>query len=380
MSKDKNYYQLLGAIRDCSPEKTLEKAKQLYKKYGITRVANVTGLDQIGIYNAICVRPNSKSLSVSQGKGLTQINANVSAVMESIERWHAENLPKPELHGSYQTLSQSINLVNPVSLSDNYFDMSYINNLEVKWLKAHNLSNNSVAYVPYDYVSLDTTQSSLTGLLLGASSTGLASGNNYYEANCQALFEIIERHSHYLFEKTTSEEKKYNKIDLNSIQDPLNVNLINKFIGKNSSVSVWDMTSKLDIPAYYCIIQDNNPFTGLTYFSGKGCHFDKYIALSRALTEAAQSRLTIISGARDDLDDIFFDRQFTGDKYQNGKLAFEHRYFTYEANSKWIFNQLIKILNENSYSNIYCVNLTEETDIFSVVKIIIPQMHDVMRR
>ena len=34
---------------------------------------------------------------------------------------------------------------------------------------------------------------------------------------------------------------------------------------------------------------------------GAGCHPDPAVALSRALTEAAQSRLTYISGARDDL-------------------------------------------------------------------------------
>jgi ribosomal protein S12 methylthiotransferase accessory factor len=34
---------------------------------------------------------------------------------------------------------------------------------------------------------------------------------------------------------------------------------------------------------------------------GQGCHVDPAVALSRALTEAAQARLTVISGARDDL-------------------------------------------------------------------------------
>jgi YcaO-like protein with predicted kinase domain len=35
--------------------------------------------------------------------------------------------------------------------------------------------------------------------------------------------------------------------------------------------------------------------------AGAGCHPDKAIALCRALTEAAQSRLTAIAGSRDDL-------------------------------------------------------------------------------
>ncbi len=42
--------------------------------------------------------------------------------------------------------------------------------------------------------------------------------------------------------------------------------------------------------------------TRLGDFWGAGCHFDRDVALIRALTEAAQSRLTYIVGARDDLD------------------------------------------------------------------------------
>lgn len=36
-------------------------------------------------------------------------------------------------------------------------------------------------------------------------------------------------------------------------------------------------------------------------FGGSGCHTDPHIALARAITEAAQSRLTCIAGTRDDL-------------------------------------------------------------------------------
>lgn len=36
-------------------------------------------------------------------------------------------------------------------------------------------------------------------------------------------------------------------------------------------------------------------------FAGAGCHPDSAVALSRALTEAAQTRLNLIVGARDDL-------------------------------------------------------------------------------
>ncbi len=43
-------------------------------------------------------------------------------------------------------------------------------------------------------------------------------------------------------------------------------------------------------------------------FTGSGLHHDPNVALSRAITEAAQSRLTAISGAREDLPSVLYHR------------------------------------------------------------------------
>ena len=62
---------------------------------GITRVAVLTGLDVIGIPVAAAVRPNSRSVAVHQGKGVTLDAAKASAVMEAVECFHAENIALP---------------------------------------------------------------------------------------------------------------------------------------------------------------------------------------------------------------------------------------------------------------------------------------------
>ena len=48
-------------------------------RFGITRLANITGLDDIGLPVCMAVRPLSKGLSVSQGKGTDDVSAAVSA-------------------------------------------------------------------------------------------------------------------------------------------------------------------------------------------------------------------------------------------------------------------------------------------------------------
>ena len=74
-----------GTVRARDALETLAWVQPLLPRFGITRVANITGLDRIGIPVWISVRPHGRSLSVAQGKGLTPELAQASAVMESIE-------------------------------------------------------------------------------------------------------------------------------------------------------------------------------------------------------------------------------------------------------------------------------------------------------
>lgn len=54
----------------------------------------MTGLDIIGIPVWFAARPNSRGLSVSQGKGLVAEQARLSAIMEAIEGAVAEETRK----------------------------------------------------------------------------------------------------------------------------------------------------------------------------------------------------------------------------------------------------------------------------------------------
>ena len=81
-----------GTHRIRRPEETLKSTTPLLPVAGVTRIANVTGLDRIGIPVVMVVRPNARSVSVSQGKGITLAAAKASGVMESIEGHVAETV------------------------------------------------------------------------------------------------------------------------------------------------------------------------------------------------------------------------------------------------------------------------------------------------
>ena len=62
---------------------------------GITRVANLTGLDRTGIPVVMVCRPNARSSAVFNGKGIDIAAAKASALMEAAETWHAEHVRAP---------------------------------------------------------------------------------------------------------------------------------------------------------------------------------------------------------------------------------------------------------------------------------------------
>src|SRR5208282_3179889 len=78
--------------------------------------------------------------------------------------------------------------------------------------------------------------------------------------------------------------------------------LLAKYETADIAVRVWNLTSDIGIAAFLCHVAEKSAtYPGLRRFAGAGCHPDRTIALARALTEAAQIRLTYIAGIRDDL-------------------------------------------------------------------------------
>ena len=78
--------------RAVPPEETLRAAEAKLPAAGITRVADITDLDRIGIPVFSSIRPMADrgAISVYNGKGATPTEARVSAMMEGLERYSAE--------------------------------------------------------------------------------------------------------------------------------------------------------------------------------------------------------------------------------------------------------------------------------------------------
>jgi ribosomal protein S12 methylthiotransferase accessory factor len=133
---------------------------------------------------------------------------------------------------------------------------------------------------------------------------GLASGNSLGEAVLHGLCEVIERDALALWEVTNERTRVERRIDLTAVADPVVAALHSLLAGAGVRAVTWDVTSDIVVPTYEALIfeEDSDPLLnprGAAF--GAGCHPDPTVALARAITEAAQSRLTAIAGSRDDL-------------------------------------------------------------------------------
>jgi len=89
-------------------EETLARISPLRSSFGITRIANLTGLDRTGIPVVMVCRPNARSTAVFHGKGIDLAAAKASGLMEAIETWHAEHIQLPIRFASYAELGKQV--------------------------------------------------------------------------------------------------------------------------------------------------------------------------------------------------------------------------------------------------------------------------------
>lgn len=117
LSSCKKVYQQ-ETHRTRSPEETYEIVHPLISQAGITRVADITGLDRIGIPIFSCIRPGAAdgAISVYNGKGATEMAARVSAIMEGLERYSAEFHDRQCITSQYSIIRNEQRCLNPALL------------------------------------------------------------------------------------------------------------------------------------------------------------------------------------------------------------------------------------------------------------------------
>jgi YcaO-like protein with predicted kinase domain len=283
-----------GTYRTASPEQTWRRVRPMLSRFLISRVADITMLDEIGLPVHVAYRPVGRTFAVSIGIGLTMVQSRVSAVMESIEAWHAEN---PRLEIVCRSSAGDLGLPYDVRSLNLAVRSPLTDATVLDWVSGAGLLTGTRFLVPFETIYLDFTRGTTwADLLFRPSSNGLASGNAAIEATLHALLEIIERDCIDDFTRTRRTERRY--VDPASATHPDTVAIHRALRTAGCHIEVCDITNAIGVPCFSARIwAPDVP----QVFGGFGCHVDPHIAVGRAMTEAAQSRLALVSGARDDI-------------------------------------------------------------------------------
>jgi len=357
--------------RALSPEETLKRVEAKMPAAGITRVADITNLDRIGIPVFSSIRPMADrgAISVYNGKGATPVEAKVSAMMEGLERYSAEVQDRELMLSRFAELEGSA--IHPLSL---ILPAEADAEAEIPWVSGWDIMNDEEILVPANAVFHPLPSNYKR--LFRTNTSGLASGNEIEEAVFHGLAEVIERDAWAIVESTRNTGPIIEGID-----NGLAGTLLDKFKAALVDVYLRDITSDIGVPTCAATADDVKLRDPTLLTTGMGTHTCADVAVLRALTEVAQSRLTQIHGAREDTTLADFRKQIG---YDRTKRLNKH---WFEASEKKNFSEIVSYdsddflldvkymlgrLEEAGLERAIVVDLTREEIGVPVVRVIVP--------
>ena len=389
-------YSPSGVERSVRPSLTIRRARRVLDAIGVTKVADVTDLDRVGIPNFMTVRPHDRGPGISyyNGKGRTRADAHAGALMEAVERHAGESYDGPIVRSSYYNLRGDHPCVDPRDVQAPLIG-DYSEDLLLEWVSGFDLLNRQPVLVPLNCVVAPYEPSFFCAPLFFASTNGLASGNTRTEALCHALCEVVERDamalalarsevrpvvSEILSEMGLSggapTQNDAPRLALRGLPRAAAA-LVRKLHGAGLEVHLLNLTSSSGIPTIGCTVVDpQGPPTILNAHSGCGTHPDARVALSRALTEAAQTRVTFIQGGREDLAEIAPNRgtsSATGRPTDARAIAFDeiesHEHAFIGEDVEFMLGRL----RRSGFERVVVVDITRAGIGIPVVRVVVPR-------
>ncbi|MGV8144596.1 MAG: YcaO-related McrA-glycine thioamidation protein [Methanothermobacter sp.] len=367
--------------RAIPPERTIINVEDKLKRAGVTRIAEITHLDRLGIPVYSAIRPGAAegAVSIYAGKGATKSQAKASAMMEAFERYSAEINEEDTFKFESGTYSEMENAVNPKALilptslyEDDKTQLDWAKTMELTEEKEYLIPANAI-YHPY---------MPLNGSALFKSNTnGLASGNRIEEAVYHGITEVVERDAWSIFE---AKKEPKSEVDCETIENPMIKDMLSKFTQAEVDVRLLELTADVEITTIAAVSDDTVLKDPALLSLGVGTHLNPEVAVIRALTEVAQSRATQIHGTREDTNRAVFMRKAGYDRMKRiNKHWFNDSHKLMDISqikdrSKTNFKEDIEtcmdLLRKNGFKKIYYVDLTRNEVEIPVARVIIPGM------
>ncbi len=336
--------------------------------FGVTRVAELTHLDRLGVPVFAAIRDHvvGESITVCTGKGETTERAKVSALAEAFERFSAE--PRGRL-AVERAPESALSRDHHLALADLIVaDGTMLSAGEpIEWCLGHTVSGAVPTWVPVNAVLFPYSPSS--GRLAFAPHTnGLAAAPTIREAIEHALLECIERDAYSLaIARVASGHGDLIPTIDHHLLPSRPRQYVERFKEAGLSVQLRDITSDIGVPTVLCTIVERNPEP----WAHLGCaaRYTGEAAALAAIFEAAQSRLTDIQGAREDLparDDATVDTWFI-ESEATKKVTVPN-----SLPSSAGLNGLVECLHARGLATPVFVDLSDERIPLSAVRVVAP--------
>ncbi len=154
--------------------------------------------------------------------------------------------------------------------------------------------------IPAELVFLPFPEAVGGNSYFGSNSNGLCSGNSVLEATVHGLAEVIER------DICSFQSIKDQSVLVNNESLPVHIREIDSALGAaGMKLYVRHHANIFQIPYFMAVVAESKSDDPIYVSAGYGCHPSSRIALTRAVCESLQSRLSFIHGGRDDLVDRY---------------------------------------------------------------------------
>ena len=276
------------------------------QQLGITRVGDITGLDRIGLPVWFACRPNSRALSVSQGKGMAAAQARISAIMEAAECAIAERAEDVvDCFATLRTLQQqdrrAIQADRIIRCAADQLDLDR----EYAWVSGIAMQSGTEILAPYELVGLDMrAKAPWDHQTFKMSSIGLAAGREPDRTLLHALLEVVEHNATAVLDLLGAGAQTMYAL---RPQDGVNRNLdqaMARVMDAGFAPQLYAIPSNIALPVIACFMERtilSDDGTGAKLTAGFACRPDAHDAALAALLECVQSRATDIAGSRDDI-------------------------------------------------------------------------------
>jgi len=387
-----------------SAEDTCRRVEPFMQRIGVTRLADTTGLDTLGMHVYSAIRPTDAGMdgiSVYNGKGLTKADAKAGAMMEAIERHNAEKWLGEVYPGTRQQMIEqhpAWKVMDPALMALQEYK-PYDSDTVLEWVEGWDFIRKERILLPLAMIQAPYAPPGGGPRPWYSSSNGLASGNTMEEALCHALAELIERDAYtialaraqlapridmFIEAILSGEQQPAPEIDLGLFPSvrldtvpPIIKKLLNLAAKDNTEVWLRNITSDIGVPAFVASMRRWEAEDSEFAAGGFGCHPNAAIAAVRAITESAQGRNVQIQGTREDAVSV-------GKRYEGARVLWctdSDNFVDFDEIPSYVHSDILDDVNfmldrlqAVGVTEVYGADLTYPDIPASVLRLIIPDM------